>query len=149
MPAVDQVRFGKVRRFFEERVPFHKHLGLRLTQLQERTARMELPFQEQFLGNTERGALHGGLVATLIDTCAGAAVFSLFSDREDRTSTIDLRIDYLRPARAELVAAEARVVRAGSRRAVVEVSVFHPGEELDPVATGKGVFDLRLARQEG
>ncbi len=145
---LDPDTFEQLRTFMEEQIPFNKHLGLKCIHLGDGSARLEVPFREELIGDPFRPALHGGVISTLADTCGGAAVFSLFDDLRDRTSTVDLRIDYLRPGRKETLVAEAKVIRAGNRVAVVDVVVFHASAEDEPIATAKAVYNLRRARDE-
>lgn len=146
MSTVDPSMREMVHRFMEEQIPFNRFLGMRIEHLERGLARMRIPFKDDLVGDPFRPALHGGVISSLVDTCGGAAVFSILDDVEDRTSTVDLRVDYLRPARMETLLAEARVSRAGNRVAAVDVVVFHPGGEDAPVATGKGVYNVRRAR---
>ncbi len=135
--------YEMLERFMQQMVPFNRHLGMRVGGLDEGRARLELPFREEFIGDPFRPALHGGLISTLVDTCGGLAVATTFQNIEDRASTVDLRVDYLRPGRMEDLIAEARVVRAGNRVAVVALSAFHPGAQEAPVASGTGVYNVR------
>ena len=135
-----------VKKFMEEQIPFNKYLGMLVTHLGEGEARFEVPFKDEFIGDPFRPALHGGVISSVLDTCGGAAVFTTLSDFEDRTSTVDLRIDYLRPGRKERLIADAHVKRAGNRVAVVSLAAYHPGEKDQPVATGTGVYNIRRAK---
>ena len=69
------------------------------------------------------------------------AVFTEIGE-EDRCSTVDLRVDYLRPAALEDLVAEAKVVRAGNRVAVTNIWVTQESSE-QPVAEGKAVYNLK------
>jgi len=144
----DDKVFDIVKQFMEQRVPFNRILGMRLARLGRGRAVLELPFREEFIGDPFRPALHGGVISSLLDTCGGAAVFTTLSDIGDRTSTVDLRIDYLRPGRKEKLVATAEVVRAGNRVAVVSLRAYHPGGEDEPVATGTGVYNIRRAGEK-
>ncbi len=135
--------FAVLRQFMEEGIPFNKLLGMKLTHLADGEARMEASFQPSFVGDPFRPALHGGVISSLLDTCGGAAVFTTFTSVDDRASTVDLRIDFLRPGRMEDIIAEARVVRAGNRVAVVTLKAYHPGAADQPIATGTGVYNVR------
>jgi uncharacterized protein (TIGR00369 family) len=135
-----------VRQFMEEQIPFNKYLGMLVTHLGEGEARFEVPFKDEFIGDPFRPALHGGVISSVLDTVGGAAVFTTLSDFEDRTSTVDLRIDYLRPGRKERLIAEANVMRAGNRVAAVRLAAYHPGEKDQPIATGTGVYNIRRAK---
>ena len=135
-----------IRTFMEGHIPFNEVLGIRIVSLGEGEARLEIPFRESLIGDPLRPAIHGGVISSLIDTCGGAAVFTQFDDIGDRTSTVDLRIDYLRPGGKDTLIADGKVVRAGNKVAVVDVVVFHPGQAERPIATGKGVYNVRRAR---
>ena len=134
-----------VRAFMEAEIPFNRYLGIRLLELGEGEATLEIPFRAELIGDPFRPALHGGVISALLDTCGGAAVFSTFTDVGDRTSTVDLRVDYLRPGRQEDLRAKGRIIRIGNRVAVVSLVAFHPGAEDAPIATGTGVYNVRRA----
>ena len=61
-------------------------------------------------------------------------------------STIDLRIDYLRPARLEPIVAEARVVRLGNRVGVADIRLYNGPSPDVTVATGKGVYNITITK---
>jgi len=61
----------------------------------------------------------------------------------DRVSTVDLRVDYLRPGRPETLLGRAEVVRAGNRVGVAALRAYHPGAEDRPIAAGMGVYNVR------
>jgi uncharacterized protein (TIGR00369 family) len=125
----------------EEMVPFNRHLGLQVERIERGRADIRLPYRDDHVGDILRPALHGGVVAALVDATAGAAAFTR-ARAVDRMSTLDIRIDYLRPApKADLVAS-AHVRRMGNRVAVVNVLVTANGES-EPVAEGRAVFSIR------
>jgi uncharacterized protein (TIGR00369 family) len=130
-------------RLMEELIPFNKFLGVRVGSLKKGFARLFIPFRPELVGDPLRPALHGGVVSMLADTAGGMAVWSGADDDRSRVSTIDLRVDYLRPARLETLVAEASVVRLGSRVGVADVRLFHLDAEDVTVATGKGVYNVK------
>lgn len=136
-----------LRQVMSEAVPFNRYLGITVTAVAPGFVRMEVPFRPEFVGDPIRPALHGGIISTLIDTCGGAAVWSALSP-QDRVSTVDLRVDYLRPGEMAALIAEGTVVRLGNRVGVVDIRVFHPEREDHPIATGKGVYNVRRGRRE-
>jgi uncharacterized protein (TIGR00369 family) len=74
---------------------------------------------------------------------------AMWADIEDpmaRVATIDLRVDYLRPARLETLDARAHVVRQGNRVGVVDVVIFHPSTATETIATGKAVYNIVVTR---
>lgn len=135
-----------IKTIFEEVIPFNRFLGVEVAEVEEGRVRLELPFRDEFIGNPEMPALHGGVVSMLLDTAGGAAVWTRL-EPTDRVSTVDLRVDYLRPARAERLAAVGSVVRLGNRVGVAELRAFHPGSDEEPVAAGMGVYNVRRTRE--
>jgi len=69
-------------------------------------------------------------------------VWGSAGDANVRVSTIDIRIDYLRPGKPENVCADAVVVRQGNRVGVTDMRIFHPSAEHETIATGKGVYNI-------
>ncbi len=138
-----------LKQFLEEGIPFNKFLGIRVGDSGPGWGRLELPFREEFIGDPLRPALHGGLVSTLLDTCGGFAVWSR-AETAMRISTIDMRVDFLRPGGSELLIAETKVVRVGNRVAVTDGIAYHPGGREDPIATCNAVYSIRkIAAREG
>jgi uncharacterized protein (TIGR00369 family) len=133
-------------RVMEESIPFNAVLGVRVALLEKGHARLEVPYRPELVGDPMRPALHGGVLSALADTAGGAAVWSGVPDERSRVSTIDLRMDYLRPARLESVIAEGRVVRLGNRVGVVDVRIFHPATEDETIATCKAVYNITRAK---
>lgn len=127
---------------FERAIPFNRFMGIKVAAHGDGSARLELPYRPEFIGDPRRPALHGGVISTLIDVCGGFAVWTKIAI-EDRISTIDLRVDYLSPGRPELLVCEAKVVRVGNRVAVTDVRAFHPSEPTTTVATGKAVYNIK------
>jgi uncharacterized protein (TIGR00369 family) len=131
-----------LKQVMEEMIPFNRFLGIAVAELRSGFARLEVAFRPELVGDPLRPALHGGVLSALADTAGGAAVWTGLEDDRARVSTIDLRVDYLRPAKLELVVAEANVVRLGNRVGVADVRLFHPTAEGDTIATGKGVYNI-------
>ena len=85
------------------------------------------------------------VLATLLDAAGGAACWSLLENESDRLSTVDLRIDYLRPGPAQAMICEAKVVRMGNKVCVARMEIFSEGDdpnEIGPIATGQGVYNV-------
>lgn len=133
-----------IKMFTEEKILFNRSMGLKVKHLELGQAVLRLPFREDFVGDPFRPALHGGVTSFLIDIAAGMAVLTRLKP-EDRCSTLDLRVDYLRPAQLKDLIARATVSRAGSRVMVTQVVVYHKDDEENLVAEGKAVFSVRRA----
>ena len=137
-----QVPIEDVIQFMEQMVRFNRYLGIKLLEIKPGFALMEIPFREDFIGDPFRPALHGGVITSLVDTCGGAAVWSE-ADAMDRVSTVDLRVDYLRPGPLEDLRCEARVLRTGNRVGVAEMKVYAKNDPDRIIASGKGVYNIR------
>lgn len=118
----------------------HEHLqglGITLDEQREGYVRLTLPHDDS-LTNPGSDVIQGGIVATLIDHGAGAAIrTTLESPREQAHATTEMNISYLRPATSDLTA-EATVVRSGRTRGVVSIEVT--GE------TPKGTREIAVGR---
>lgn len=107
--------------------PFHRWLGVTAVAARTGRAVLRLPPSRELVGNPFIPAVHGGIVAALIDLAGGAA---LFVELQFPTPTIDMRVDYLRPAIAgRALLAEARVKNLGKTVAFVDVDVLQPHDD--------------------
>lgn len=139
-----QRRLAFVRHLMTEGVPFNRVLGIEVVEVTKGRAVFAVPFRPELVGDPERPALHGGVISAVADACGGCAVWSMVDER-DRVSTIDLRVDYLRPARLEVFHAIGTVLRVGNRVGVANVVVLHPDRPDEPVAEAKAVYSVKRA----
>lgn len=141
MSDADLIDLGELERFMRDSIPFNRVLGIDVVVLERGYARLELPHRPELMGDLDRPALHGGVLSALMDTAGGAAGFTLVRPK-DKVSTLDLRIDYLRPGEPKRLVAEARVSRMGNRVASLDITCFHPDDPDRLIATGKGVYNV-------
>ena len=94
-----------------------------------------------------RGALQGGLIAVLIDVCAGRLAY-LSCDHENgfSTATSDLSIHYLSPVAVGPARAEARVLRQGLSTIVLQVEVTDVGRDNKLAAISTIAFTVVAPR---
>jgi uncharacterized protein (TIGR00369 family) len=113
-----------------ENSPFVAHLGIRLEEMEPDRARLSLPFSDSL--PTLGDVVHGGAISSLMDTAAAAAAWSGAEVPEQpRASTVGITVDFLAPARAAELTADARVVRRTSRGlCFIEVSVSAAGDHV-------------------
>ena len=124
--------------------PFHRWLGVAVERAEPGRVVLRLPPNPDFVGNPFIPAVHGGILAALVDLAGGAA---LFHDLQFPTPTIDMRVDYLRPAIAgKALLAEARVKSLGKTVGFVDVDVTDEDGRL--VATGRCAYSVK-DREEG
>ena len=131
-----------LRQVMEELIPFNKYVGVRAVEIDRGRVRLEIPFRPELIGDPLRQSMHGGVMSMLADAAGGAAVWSALDEPRARLSTIDMRIDYLRPGRQETLAAESSIVRLGRRLGVTDMRLFHPSAPTETIATGKAVYNI-------
>ncbi len=125
-------RLARARTAFES-VAYAKFLGLELCELKTGEVTVCLNVRDELKQN--QGVVHGGAIASLIDT-ASAFVILTTIDEDERVTTTDLTIHYLRPITVGRMLARARVVRGGRRRFVVSVEVENNGALAATAITG-------------
>jgi uncharacterized protein (TIGR00369 family) len=101
-------------------VPYAKLLGFELDEISPGAATLGLKIRKDLMQN--HGVVHGGAIASLIDTATAFAIIPLLTP-EEKVTTVDLTISYLRPITRGRVTATARVVRSGRRLFVVSAEV--------------------------
>jgi uncharacterized protein (TIGR00369 family) len=107
--------------------PIGKLLGLTL--IREGVGRATVEFQATERYANPMGTLHGGVLCDIADAAMGMAYRSTLADGETFT-TIELKINFLRPVWDARLRAEAGVVRTGSTVGLVECSIFDDKERL-------------------
>lgn len=122
MTTTENVTGTDVMREFLPNSPFVGHLGIELVRLDDGAAELRLPFRDEVV--TIGRTVHGGAIATLIDTAAMAAAWAGAEVPEElRGATVSLSVNYLAPADGQDVTATARVERRGRRLVNVHVDV--------------------------
>lgn len=137
----DDANKVKIARQFIEAVPHCRALGMELTEIGAGRAKIRMPYDERLVGDPETKVIHGGAVSALMDTCSGAAVMSHPSN-PGATATIDLRIDYMRPATpGQTIVATAECYHV--TRTVAFVRATATDDDSDrPVAAAAGAFTV-------
>lgn len=130
-------------RFFElaRRIGHGRALGLDFRDSGDNWAELGLPWREELVGVPETGVLASGAIVSLIDTASGTSVWVTL-DRFLPIMTVDLRLDYLRPAmKGERIIARCECVKLTRRIAFVR-GVAHGGDEARPIALSAATFML-------
>ena len=126
--------------------PHMRELGIRFVSVEPGVAVAMVPWRSDLVGDPISGVLHGGVVTTLLDSTAGAAVFSKLSGFNP-IATLDLRIDYLRPSTPHL-ALYARVECYKLTRSVAFTrGTAYNHDERDAVASMAATFMLNTQAQ--
>lgn len=116
--------------------PFHRLLQFAVTRCHSGEADLSLIARPELLRSADSDWLHGGVVASLIDIAGSYAVSSVTGRS---APTIDLRVDYLRPASGNIVA-KSRTIRVGRTIAIADIEVRNSQDVL--VAIGRGAFSV-------
>lgn len=105
---------------------------------------VRLPYKPEFSGSDSEDFFHGGIIASLVDLSAYAAI-AMHTGQP--APTIDLRVDYLRPARPPYLIAEAAILKLGRTVSRADVRVLDHKGGL--VAVGRGAFASLVQDRSG
>ena len=131
-----------------DNLPFNRLLGLKVEFLEIERAGFRLTMQNELIGNTAHGILHGGVISTMLDTTGGlTATASALERMQDhskdevikwiaRVGTIDMRVDYLRPGRGSQFHSTGTIMRTGRKVAVTRMELKNQENKLIAVGTG-------------
>jgi uncharacterized protein (TIGR00369 family) len=134
LPPVPVLGFAELEALVRD-CAYHVWLGVRLVSLDAAGVVIEMPWREEFVSDTQRRYTHGGILASLIDLSADYAIAAQLGRG---VPTVDLRVDYHRPAFPGRLVAHAKVVKLGSTLASAEAHIFDENSHL--VASGRGAF---------
>lgn len=135
---------------YEKRMPYNMFLGLEVVAVGREGVTVRIQMKEGLIGNFIRGMLHGGVISSLIDIVGGimAAVEVIkkmegmskedIFRRVEKVSTVDLRVDYLRPGLGEYFLCEGSTVRMGGKVATIGMELTNDNGET--IAVGRGTY---------
>ena len=145
-PADTKVPFDELAEALKSRRSIYGHIsGLRLDRAEPGESWSSLPYRPVFVGDTGTGVLHGGVVTAMLDESCGMAV-QLALDGTRAIATLDLRIDYQKPATPGLeIKAHSVCYRVTRSIAFVRSTAYQESED-DPVATATACFMIGANR---
>jgi uncharacterized protein (TIGR00369 family) len=139
-----------LKKIFEEMIVFNQVLGLKITSLKPTQVKARINMRRDLVGHYSFNRIHGGVVSAGLDAMGGLAVMAAIGARHmdesptqrlhrfSKLGTIDLRVDYLRPAISEYFELHAEVLRLGSRVASTRMEFFAADGKL--LSTGAGAY---------
>jgi uncharacterized protein (TIGR00369 family) len=139
-----------LKSIFEERIVFNRVLGLRIGELSGDGVTGHIAMRDELIGHFSHQRLHGGVISAGLDAMGGLAVMAAIGARHldeapqqrlhrfAKLGTIDLRVDYLRPAIGERFELRAQVLRLGSRVASTRMEFLGADGKL--LSTGAAAY---------
>ena len=122
-------------------LPQARALGVKLHRHDDSRAEVSLPYREDLVGDPDTGVIASGVVTALLDHVCGSAVGSA-APTAMPTATLDLRIDYMRPAKkGRTVTAEAHCYKQTHSIGFVRAEAWDE-DRADLVATAQATFIL-------
>lgn len=138
LPVQNRAVFDEVAQWLC-RIPHAATIGLQFLQGERGRATLLLPWTEKLVGDSRRGVLHGGVITSLVDSTSALSIFSLLGEPE-AIATLDLRIDYLRPATpGQPVYCTAECYRLTGEIAFTRATAYQD-DQSRPVAYSVGTF---------
>lgn len=135
-----------IARAFIASLPHCHALAMRLEAMGDGWAAISMPYDPRLIGDPETGVIHGGAVSALMDTACGAAVMC-HPAAGVSTATLDLRIDYMRPATPGQTIRTRAECHHVTRTVAFVRAVATDDDDSRPVAMATGAFTVERGRE--
>lgn len=137
---IDNPEFtGLMMEGFFGNIPHSKQLGLEMVSAERNKAVLRIPFAEHLVGDPTSGIIHGGVILSLMDSVGGMATFCALPKME-AIATLDLRVDYLKPAMAgQGIEAAAECYKLTNSVVFIRGVAYQTGID-DPIASCVATF---------
>lgn len=113
-----------------ERIPYYSTLGFELQEISNGEAIFEIQIRKEL---TQNGMIHGGVLASLVDSTCACAAFSLILPNGYAT-TIDLQVEFLKTVSNGRLKAKAKCVKSGKNIFFCKAEIWN--ENGDLICTG-------------
>jgi uncharacterized protein (TIGR00369 family) len=147
----DEEFVSAIKKIFEK-IPFNQLLGLKVESISADCVKTLFEMRDDLMGNFERGMLHGGVISSVIDVTGGLSAAIGIREKfrgetleaklkkSGRVSTIDLRVDFLRPGLGKQFVVTAYNLRSGNKVAVTRIELHNDQNDLIAVGTGSYIL---------
>ena len=115
--------------------PFHRWLGLSIAELGAEELVIAMPWRDEIVSNPLVGAAHGGILSALVDL---TGLYTIIAMDGAARATVDLRVDFHRPATPGPLRAIGRPVKLGRQISVAETRIVSAEGTL--LASGRGAY---------
>jgi uncharacterized protein (TIGR00369 family) len=144
----DKEFLSAINEMFSEKIPFNKVLGIKVELISYERVKVLIQMRDELMGHYSRRMLHGGVISSVIDVTGGLSAFMGIQEkmmdetlearlkRFGRVSTIDLRVDFLRPGVGRWFVATAYTLRTGNKVAVTRIELNNDQNDIIAVGTG-------------
>ena len=113
--------------WMETRNPFWSLLGMELIEIKKGWAKVRLPIEEKLTNAI--GLVHGGAIFSSADSAVGMALIGMIN-RNENISTLEMKINYMKPVNGREIIAEARIIHRGSQTAIGDGEVRDEDQNL-------------------
>ncbi|MDA1097491.1 MAG: PaaI family thioesterase [Proteobacteria bacterium] len=136
-----QIDFQNVRQLMINGIPHMAAVGLELVSIDENGMVGMVPHRPEFVGDPDTGVVHGGIVTVLLDSLSGMCIVPTLNEVMV-VATLDLRIDYLKPAAPRQdIFARAHCYKT-TRNIAFTRGIAYQRDIDDPIAHATGSFML-------
>jgi uncharacterized protein (TIGR00369 family) len=141
---------ARLAKIFEEEIVFNQFLGLKVTSITPKRVTARVAMHRQLHGHWTHNRMHGGVIAAGLDIVGGLVTMAAIAARHmdeppaqriqrfGKVSTLDMRVDYLRPGSSDHFELSAEIVRLGAR--VASTRMEFRGADATLMATGAGAY---------
>lgn len=142
------VILSRLKEVYNNLMPFNRLLGVDVVDLSLEKAVITISSREDLQGNYIQKILHGGVISSVIDLSGGIiaqthAIKKLNGKnigellaRFSKMSTLNMRVDYLKPGAGDNFKCISKVERAGNKVAVTRMEMLNEKDELIAIGTG-------------
>ena len=138
-------------------LPFNRVIGLKLESIQHPYLSLCFSMKPELIGNTFKKVLHGGVIASAMDACAGLHALAISAQkinhvsheekarRLSKSGTIDMRVDYLTPGKGSTFVVQSELLRSGRRVTVLRTKLFNENDTLIAAASASYLMECDLS----